>query len=248
MLTTFPAQSQEEAALQRLQRAEADVTQELLQVERDIQTDRIQLKRAELELRAADITPAVLEDARLELASLNSRNNGLQTRLKARRVALVQLATEISDLEIQIQRSDTDDPDLNLQRETLLEMQQRRGVLESLIDKIDRLHHHYETRTALARQRFNLLQARFQLPDLEAARQSPGRAGIELQRQVDPLLASASKARRQAAALGQDTPRDKAQRRLLELQALAAEERAEFIQMSVARLQVERVLQSLSAT
>ncbi len=41
-------------------------------------------------------------------------------------------------------------------------------------------------------------------------------------------------------------PRDKAQRRLLELQALVAEAHAEFLQLSIARLQMERVLQSLS--
>ena len=247
LLVAHPGQAEEEGALQRLQRNVADVEQELLQVERDIMDDRKRLQREELELRASAITPALLEDARLEQASLRSRESGLKTRLKARRGALAQLAAEADDLEIRIQRSTADDPGLGQWRVELEDLQQRRVELEGLIDKLDRLHHRYETRAAIARQRLNLLQARFELPDLEAARKSLGRAGTELQQQVDVLLASATAARREAATLGKDTPRDKAQGRLLELQALVAEERAEFHQLSIARLQVGRVLQSLSA-
>ena len=243
----IPGQALEEGALQGLQRTETDVGQELHQVKLDIQRDRERLQHAELDLRASTITPAILEDARLELVSLQSRENGLQTRLKARRDTLAQLSTEMSDTEIRIQRGAADDAELKRWQRELQDMQQRREVLESLIDKIEHLHHRYKTRSALARQYFNLLQARFELPDLDTARQSPGRAGTELQQQVVEQLAKASAARRQAAMLSQGQPRDKAKRRLLELQALVAEERAEFLQMSIARLQVERVLQSLSA-
>ena len=246
-LVAYPGQAEEEAALARLQRSVTDVEQELLRVERDIPDDRKRLQREELELRAAAITPALLEDARLEQASLRSRESGLKTRLKARRGALAQLAAEVDDLEIRIQRSADDDPGKRQWQVELEDLQQRRVVLEGLIDKLDDLYHRYETRTAIARQRLNLLQARFELPDLDAVRQSPGRAGAELQQQVDVLLASATAARRAAAALGKDTPRDKAQARLLDLQALVAEERAEFQQLGIARLQVGRVLQSLSA-
>lgn len=243
----LPVQALEEDALHQLQRTEKDVEQELQQVERDIQRDRDRLQRAELDLRASTITPAILEDARLELVSLQSRENGLQTRLKARRDTLAQLSTEMSDTETRIQRGADDDAELKRWQQELLDMQQTEGILESLIDKIERLHHRYETRSALARQYFNLLQARFELPDLDTARKSLGRAGTKLQQQVVDQLANASAARREAAMLDQDEPRDKAQRRLLELQALVAEEHAEFLQMSIARLQVGRVLQSLSA-
>ena len=247
VLVALPGQSQESDVLQSLQRVEKDVDQELQQVERDIQTDRERQQRDELELRAASITPAMLEDARLELVSLHSRKNGLQTRLKARRDALAQLVAEIRDMEIRIQRSAADDPELKLWQQQQLDMQQRQTVLEGLIDKIEHLYKRYEIRRKLARQRFNLYQARFELPDLDTARQSPGRAGAELQQQVDILLATASTARRQIATLGQEEPRDRAQRRLLELQAQVAEGRAEFLQMGISRLQIERVLQSLSA-
>ncbi|MGB5443236.1 MAG: mechanosensitive ion channel domain-containing protein [Gammaproteobacteria bacterium] len=246
-LVAYPGQAEEEAALARLQRSVTDVEQELLRVERDIPDDRKRLQREELELRAAAITPALLEDARMEQASLRSRESGLKTRLKARRGALAQLAAEVDDLEIRIQRSADDDPGKRQWQVELEDLQQRRVVLEGLIDRLDDLYHRYETRTAIARQRLNLLQARFELPDLDAVRQSPGRAGAELQQQVDVLLTSATAARRAAAALGKDTPRDKAQARLLDLQALVAEERAEFQQLGIARLQVGRVLQSLSA-
>ena len=247
VLVTQPGQAEDEGALQRLQRAETDVDQELLLVERDILEDRKRLQREELELRASGITPALLEDARMELASLRSRESGLKTRLKASRDTLAELADGVAEFEIRIQRSAADVPDLDKRRAELGDMQQRQAVLEGLIDKLKELHHRYEIRAAFARQRLNLLQARFEMPDLETARQSTGRAGAELQQQVDELLTSATAARREAAALGQDAPRDKAQRRLLELQALVNEERAEFHQLSIARLQVQRVLQSLSA-
>ncbi len=246
VFAALPGHALEDGELQQLQRTVTDVDQELQQVERDIQRDRERLQRAELDLRASTITPAILEDARLELVSLQARKNGLETRLKARRDALAQLSRQIGDTEIRIQRGTDDDAELKRWQQELLDMQQTQGVLESLIDKIERLHHRYQTRSALARQYFNLLQARFELPDLDTARQSPGRAGTQLQQQVIVQLAEASAARREAAGLGQDEPRDKAQRRLLELQALVAEARAEFLQQSIARLQMERVLQSLS--
>ena len=247
LLFITPVQAQEDGALQRLQRTEASVGKELLLVERDIQSDRERLQKAELGLRASTITPALLEDARLELVSFQSRENGLQTRLKARRSALALLGRETGDIEARLQRSNVEETELRKWREDLLDLQQRRAVLESLIDKIERLHQRYESRTALARQRLNLLQARFELPDLEASRQIPGQAGSVLQKQVDELLTRASGARQDASLLNQDDPHDRAQRRLLELQAMLAEERAEFLQMNIERLQVERVLKSLTA-
>ncbi len=186
-----------------MQQTETDVDQELQQVEGDIQNDRERLQRAELDLRASTITPSKLEDARLELATLQSRNSGLETRLKARRAALVQLSTQIDDIEIGIQRGSDDAAELKRWQQELQDLQQARGVLESLIDKIERLHKRYEIRSALARQYFNLLQARFELPDLDTARQSPGRVASELQQQVTEQLAKASTARRQAVTLSQ---------------------------------------------
>lgn len=243
----YPVLAQEEGALQLLQRSEADVSQELQQVELDIKKDRERLQQAELELRASSITTALLEDANLELASLRSRQSGLQTRLKARRSTLTQLAKEISDLESRIQRSPADEPGLEQWRTELSDLQQRMQLLSTLIDKIGQLNQRYEIRNALARQRLNLLQARFELPDLDTTRLPPGRIGVKLQKQVNDLLATASLSRRQSAGLDQDTPRDREQRRLLEMQALVSEEQAEFLQMSIVRQQVERILQSLSA-
>ena len=100
-----PGSAEDEGALQRLQRAETDVDQELLRFEQDILEDRKRLQREELELRASVITPALLEDARIDLASLRSRESGLKTRLKARRDTLAELADGIAELETRIQRS-----------------------------------------------------------------------------------------------------------------------------------------------
>jgi len=246
LLIVIDAQAQSEGDLQRLQRAETDASQALLQIESEILKDRERLQRAELALDAADISPTLLEEARLEQASLASRESGLTTRLKARRSTLEQLIGDIADLETKVLRSAADNLDLAQWKSELQDNRQRRVLLEGLIEKLERLHNRYEIRSALARQRLNLLQARFELPDLDATRQSLGRVGNELQRKVDVLLAEASAARREAAPLSQDVPQDKARRRLLELQALVAEEHAEFHQLEIVRIQMERVLQSLA--
>jgi len=102
LLFTAPIQAQENGELQRLQRAETDTVQELLIVDGDIQSDRDRLQRVELTLRASTITPALLEDSRLDLVSFQSRKNGLQIRLKARRNALSQLGREIGEVETRI--------------------------------------------------------------------------------------------------------------------------------------------------
>lgn len=236
----------DENALQRLQRAATDMTQALEQAQRDIQNDRQRLEQAELNLTSGTITTTALEDARLELAALRSRESGLNTRLQARRSGLTQLNTEIDTVQARLQSVSSNAAEVSVLRERHESLLQQRSVLEDLLDKLERLHQRYETRATLARQRFDLLQARFELPDLETLRRSSSRAGQSLQREIDNLLANASEARRAAAKLGQDSARDKAQRRLLELQALDAEERAELQQLSLARLQVQRVLQSLS--
>ena len=83
---------------ERIARAEADISQELLQIDGDILRDRERLRSAESALTNS-ITPSILEDARLDLASLRSRESGLKTRLKARRNKLSQLDADIADIE-----------------------------------------------------------------------------------------------------------------------------------------------------
>ncbi len=240
------AQEEEEAALARLQRLDQDMSQALLQVDSEIQRDRELLRDAEHETRTSRITPAMLEDARLEQASLDSRASGLQTRLNARRRALDQLNVEISELDARILHSADDAPEQEAWRSEQVEKIEQGQVLEGLIDKLDQLHRRYVTRTALARQRLNLLQARFELPDPTLARESRSVAVRDLQSHIDSLLAEASAARRQVALTGQEQPREKAQRRLLELRAMVLEEQAELSQHSIVRLQIDRALKSLS--
>ena len=246
ILFSINIQAETNADLQRLQRAEADASQELLQIENDILQDRARLQADELEISSPAITPAILEDARMELVSLASRESGLNTRLKARSNNLQQLSADIVKLENRNLRNNVDAAKAEQWNSELQVMRQRRDLLDGLIVKLERLHQRYQTRAALARQRLNLLQSRFELPDLDTSRQPSGRAGRELQLNIDKLLAEASSARREAATLGKKSLADKARGRLLDLSALVAEEQAELFQLEISRLQMGRVLQSLS--
>ncbi|MBW2940519.1 mechanosensitive ion channel domain-containing protein [Zhongshania aquimaris] len=226
--------AQDDSDLDRLNRAQADISQEFAQIDSDILRDRDRLRSAEAAL-TRDITPTLLEDARLDLASLKSRENGLKTRLKARRSKLIQLEEDISDSE-----SEGGDP------QQLSTMYEQREVLHTLINQLERLDERFQTRVALARQRLNLLQARFELPDLNASSKKPSGESLVLQKQIDALLISASTARRDAGAISGDTQAERAKRRLLELSALAAEEQAELYQVKMVRLQAARMLKSLA--
>lgn len=242
LLTTSVFAIAQDEERERIARAEADISQELLQIDGDILRDRERLRSAESALTNS-ITPSILEDARLDLASLRSRESGLKTRLKARRNKLSQLDADIADIESSGSASPDED---SLRQQHLQEMYAQRELLHSLIDRLERLNDRFQTRVALARQRLNLLQARFELPDLDATRKKPSRESLALQDKVDSLLSTASTARRDATQLTGDLPADRAKRRLLELTALASEERAEFYQLKIVRLQAERMLQSLA--
>ncbi len=227
---------------ERIARAEADISQELVQIDGDILRDRERLRSAESALTNS-ITPSVLEDARLDLASLRSRESGLKTRLKARRNKLTQLDADIADTE---SRNPATPEEESAKQLHLQGMYEQRELLHTLIDRLERLNDRFQTRVALSRQRLNLLQARFELPDLDASRKKPSRESLAIQDKVDALLNTASAARRDATLLTGDLPVDRARRRLLELTALASEERAEFYQLKIVRLQAERMLQSLA--
>ncbi len=232
--------------LERLQDAYADLKQELHDSDQAIRLARERLSRAESGIAVADITTRLLEDARLDLASLQSRESGLKTRLVARQEMLERLRERAVNIRQSLQEDGIDDAAQDQLKAELAAIAEQREVLDKLIDTLEELKNRFHTRLLLSRQRLNMLQARFELPDLASSHHKLGAQGRALQAEIDALLLESSTARRLAAAITGDSPAEQAKRRLHELQSMAAEEQAELAQLAITRLRAKRVLDSLS--
>lgn len=233
---------------------ETELARERAQVDALITRDRERLAALTTGSTAETITATQLETARLDLAALESRRGGLQTRLRARRGALERLEERERDLERELA-----DPDLGEEARALVqaeraELQEVGPRLERIIDNLQALNQGFERRVVLARQTMVVLQARFALPDIDEVRSVRGPEADVIRQRIDRALVRSSRLRQQAAvrdaqARAEPAPEQQeaadTERRLLELRALAAEEEADLLQLRLARLQARQWLRSL---
>lgn len=244
-MTIAVAGAQDESEIDGLIFAEQELSRELEQLEALIAGEREALMRISTSLPVRLITPVMLEDARLHLATLLSRQSGLQTRLKARRASLSQTLVRQKELRQAVQEDLDEEQRAALELE-LQALEQQIELLRQLESKLENLSGAVDVRIGLARQHLLTLQARFELPDLKELRKLTGPKIDALKKRVDRHLLKASRLRSEANALSLQDPGARSAARLLELRALAEEESAEFLQMDLSRLQADRLLVGLS--
>ena len=202
---------------------------------------RARFREDELNMTAELISAASLERARLELVGKRLRSNSLDTRMATRREAL---AIAKIDKDAMEKRQPSAEEKVAYNQE-LAEREAEIELLRQLIDGIQALKSRYTTATTLARQNLNLLQSRFELPALDKLSSGGGRAERKLQRSSDQLLAEAAEYRRQSRQYLDNSQEHFQKRSFLELNALVAEERAEYRQMSIRALRYGLVIKTL---
>lgn len=232
---------------ERATQAINDLTAELEYSNREIDLMRERIRDAELNLKSDQITSAMLEQARLEIAGNKSRLSGLNTRLRTREESIKLIDANINDLKERLAESRGDaDPETVQELEAGLRGQREyRDSVLSIIDTLGALKERTEVRVRLNRQYMVLLQSRFKLPRLNTLARPTSWKGRSIEREISALLLDSSRYRREAAAISGDAPRDIALKRLLELQTFAQEERAELLQNELKMRRVAQILRTL---
>ncbi len=211
---------------------------------------RLELAKAEQEVKGSDITPRMLEQARLDIASVSAQVDNLKNREETRSEALADLEKEIAQLEADLRTAATsgESPDLVKQAAQEAAIRDKKGTaatLQVLIERLAQYREQAELRLNIVSDRLALMQGRFRIParDSAGAKDDPRRQKV--QRALDRLLESAARLRTEAAAVTGDAPDEVARKRLLEVQALDADERAELMQLELKLLQLEFSLAAL---
>ena len=201
---------------------------------------RKQLRNDEKTLKAADITPARLEEARLDLYTARAQLDSIDGRLRARNDNVNALEREIRDLRDEIQTSENGgEPDTLSAREKL------RDELQVIIGKLERLSEATRTQASLALRNLELLQQRFDLGQIPAPASANARRAA-VQQEIDQRIREASSIRRELRNLSTTTPADAARKRLLQARALNATERAELKSTELSLIDHSRAVTQLA--
>lgn len=231
-----------------VQQAINDIDNELSLLRNALSNNREQLRDDERKLQANEIDTRVLEQARLELASRKSRSNSVKTRILARQEALSSTQEELKTKREELQQLESQDGEASTIATLKAEIAEQAGLsqeLDSLLEKLQELQGVLRERIALADQRLGLLQSRFQLPDLSKPRLPASAQRRTAQRKITQLLGEAAAYRRKTAGLDESQPRDLAKMRLLELQAMHAEESADLLQDELKLTRINDALTTL---
>lgn len=249
----------------RLARVTENLAKEQQQAQQALLRERESLKAVERGTSQQSVTANQLEQARLDIAALQSQHNSISSRLLSRREALRDIQSDIERVTDRLTNAskDEDTAELNTSRE---EFGQQRDSLKQVSQSLSSLQRTLDNRLSVARQQLSVLQSRFELPELSAMTRPPGFAERKLRNEVDQLLAEASDLRLGASATAEKIATLKTtspttlnvqtnaelaelneQQRWLAAQAQAAEERAELRQKSLKQLRAEQVIRVLSS-
>ena len=229
--------------LARLQATQQELANELGRAQQSLEQVRAQLRIQERELNRGDVTAAMLEQTRLEVASQRARTTALRARARARREALRQVDDDLLALQAERDNAGTD-AQSDLKTETQ-QLESQAAALQGILNNLDAMAQIAKLRTNVLRQRLALLQSRFELPDLDARPRPPTAQSREAQQQINAYLREATRLRTAAATASEGTLDDVSAKRLLELQSAEQETLAEYLQIQRKAQRATRILRTL---
>ncbi len=224
------AASADDDAIQRLQQALQDISEEQARGAATLQRQRSELDRQAADLQPGQVSLAELDAARLDVASRRARLSSLQTRIRSRQDAL----DEAQDAESAAA--------LKGDEASVATLREEQTLLEAILNELHTLRRQTRSGLIIDQARLAMLQTHFQLPDLDVRDSSSNPLARKRQREIDGLLRDARQARRAGTA-----SEDPAAARWQETQAVVFEEKAEFASIAGRLDQVDRLLGALGA-
>lgn len=237
----------DEDVLEVAHRLTRDVKHAAERERQTIETMRAAMERQQAGIAEAEITPALLEQARLDIDAARSQANAIEGRLQARREGLEELRRKIRELDSRLEARDA----LPGENQSTLraELEKKRVLaqaVEALVATLVDLAEVTDLRVSVENQRLDLLQARFSLDSLEQDEQAAGPQRERLRSELVGLYDRAARLREQYDALETQTPAQLAQKRLLGVQTQVIDERAELKQQELKLLTLEGTAQELA--
>lgn len=214
---------------------------------------RQNLRNDERTLKPKDVTPARLEEARLDVSAAHAQLDSIASRLRSRRDTINNLQREINALRIDTQtpaknpaENSADNAEQQPSGVALLATKQKMlEASQALVNELERLRDATHQQQRLAQRRLALLQQRFDLNELRPARRGAAQRAA-LQQAVDRYIREASQLRREIRNLDVESVAGAAQKRLLEVRAFDATERAELKSTALVLLDYGRSVNQLA--
>ncbi len=209
---------------------------------------RQQLEIENNELTGSDITPSILERARLDMETDRSKYNSLIARLSMRDNSLDQLNIELQLIEKEIKSTVEVEGDVGSELLATLkskfEKTERVKLLtEQLLIHLQELVKQVQTKTSLSNDRFNLLQRRFTLSSIKL-NVVKSASEKRIKRDIDYYLSQAAKNRNSADAVKGDTEAALVEKKYFELKSQISDELVELKQSELKLVQLEQSLNS----
>lgn len=215
----------------------AGLSSDIRTLEQANRATRKDLRSDERTLKATEISPARLEEARLDLSAARTQLDSIDARLRARSGNLQALDNAIEEL-----RSEAN----NAEAESALTARvDVREALTKLIAQLEQLRAATRTQATLSLRKLELLQQRFDLDELRPVIDTSSRRAA-LQTELDRHIREASSIRGELRSITANTPTGAARKRLLDVRALDASERAELKGNELALLERSRAVTQLA--